>query len=309
MLKYVLLALALISPAYGQAVIGGGGTVAPNLYAAPGNGEATRFTSTAGQVLASTTITANTFVMIIPGQSLGGSHVQANYVATGDCRAVNFTGDRKLYKDNTGNEEMGSTFSPRGYQGWAIYSSMWPKLCDQLMGTTSHGRVIDSVIIINPSSAGQPIAQFMPSGPLGYLLPLAFFTLNELGIPPWRVDVIIPMEGEADGIAGTPQGTYQTAMQTWFTVAANFGFVGKWIIPQESYAYGCTSTAIRAAQLAVTDGITKIQGPDLDTFVGATNRYAESATAGCAVNALVHPNATGETNITGALKTTIYANF
>jgi|GEM_PF-6923616 len=304
LLAAILLAITLIVPAFGQGV-GSGGSAPPNLYAAPGNGESARFTSTSGLTLSSAALTANTFVQIIVGQSLGGSHVQGNYVATQDCRVVNLTGDRKIYLDNTGQEEPGSTFSPRGYQGWPIYSSMWAKECDLLIA----GGKFDRVITINPSSAGQPIASFMPNGQLGYLLPLAFFTLNELGIKPSRVNAIIMMEGESDGINGTSQANYQAAMGQWFTIAANFGFVGKWIVPLESYAYGCTSATIRAAQAAVVNGTTIIQGPDFDTLVGAGNRYAEVAPAGCAVNSLVHPNAAGRDAMMALLKATIYANF
>ena len=303
-LAIACLAMVMMSAATPLHAQRGGTGVAANLFAAPLNGGAARYTDTTGQTLSSAAVTVNTFVQIIVGQSLGGAHVQGNYVATQDCRAVNLSGDRKVYLDNTGNEEMGATYSPRGYQAWSIYSSMWPKLCDLLIA----GGKFDRVITINASSAGEPIARFMPSGGLGYLLPLAFQTLNELGIKPSRVNAIIAMEGESDGINGTSQAAYQSAMQTWFTVAANFGFVGKWIVPLETYAYGCTSATIRAAQAAVVGG-NVIQGPDFDTLVGATNRYAESAAGGCATNALVHPNATGRDAMMALLKATIYANF
>ena len=314
----LLFALLFFGPAHAQDT--GGGTAPPNLYAAPGNGEATRFTSIAGRTLSSATITASSFVYIVVGQSLGGSHVQGNYVGTKDCRTVNFTGDRKVYKNSTGGTELGSTFSPNGYQGWPVYSSMWAKLCDLLItGTpTASGRVIDSVLSINPSSAGQPISQFMPGGPLGYLLPLAFFTLNELGIPPSRVDAIIFMEGESDSINGTSQAAYQASMQTWFTIARNMGFVGKFIVPLETYGYGCTSTTIRAAQTAVVNGTDVIQGPDFDTFInntcgGLAFRYAEVAPGVCfggvPGSALIHPSDAGQNSMMPALKTTIYAHF
>ncbi len=293
-----------------HAQVAPGGTVAPNLYAAPSNGSAARFTDTSGRTLSSAALTANTFVYIVVGQSLGGSHVQGNYVGTQDCRVINLTGDRKTYLDNTGGTELGSTFSPNGYQGWPVYSSMWAKLCDLLIA----GGKYDRVISINPSSSGQPISQFMPSGPLGYLLPLAFFTLNEQGIPPGRVNAIISMEGESDGINGTSQANYQAFMQTWILVAKNLGFTGKWIVPLETYAYGCTSTTIRAAQAAVANGTTVIAGPDLDTAINNTCsssacRYAEVAAAGCLVNALIHPSAAGTDTMMALMKTVIYNNF
>jgi len=307
---FLVLLLLLGSFNSGHAQHASSGTAPPNLYAAPGNGEATRFTNTSGLTLSSAALTANTFVFVVVGQSLGGSHAQSNYVATQDCRTINFTGDRKAYLNNTGGTEIGSTFSANGYQGWPVYSSMWAKLCDLLIA----GGKYDRVIWVNPSSAGQPISQFMPSGPLGYLLPLAFFTLNEQGIPPSRVNAIISMEGESDGINGTSQSAYQAFMQTWFTVAANLGFVGKWIVPLETYAYGCTSATIRAAQAAVVNGTTIIQGPDLDTAINNTCsasacRYAEVGAGGCAVNALVHPSTAGQNTMMPLFKTIIYNNF
>jgi len=298
----LLLVLAFASPAEAQVT---GGTAPPNFYAFTDDNGATHFTNTTGLTLSNATLSAKTFVQIIVGQSVGASHVQGNYVATGDCRMVNMTGDRKVYLDNQGGTMLGATFSASGYQGWTTYTALWAKECDLLIA----GGKFDRVITINASYAGEPIAKFMPGGVLGHLLPLAFFTLNELGIKANQVNAIIAMEGESDGIAGTAQATYQAAMQSWFTVAANLGFTGKWIVPLETYAYGCTSSTIRAAQAAVVNGTTVIAGPDLDTFVGATNRYAEVASGGCAVNALVHPNATGRDNIAGALKATIYANF
>lgn len=304
--RIAVLFFLLISAAHGQGLgVTAGGTAPPNFYAFTNDLAATHFTDTTGMTQGTAALTANTFVAIIVGQSLGGNHVQGNYTATNDCRVANMTGDRKVYLDTTGAPMLGTTFSPNGYQGWPIYHAMWEKLCDLLIA----GGKYDRVIFINASYAGEPIATFMPSGVLGHLLPLAFFTLNELGIKASQVTAIITMEGESDGIAGTAQATYQAAMQTWITVAKNFGFVGKWIVPQETYAYGCTSATIRAAQAAVANGTTVIAGPDFDTLVGAGNRYAEVGAAGCAVNALIHPNATGRDAMMALLKATIYANF
>ncbi len=217
---------------------------------------------------------------------------------------VDICGDNTVYVQH--EPMLGTTFTNNGYQGWNQgYGSLWGEVGDLLIA----GGKYDRVIWVSQGIDGQVIANFMPGGVFGYTLPLAFFTLNKLGIKPNQVTAIISMEGESDQVNGTSQAAYTASMKTWISMATGLGFKGKWLVPLESYAYGCTSSAVRAAQAAVVDNVTVFQGPDLDSIGNSTNRYAEVASAGCAVNALVHFNTTGRDNAAALLKASIYSNF
>lgn len=305
----VLLLLGGMNYASAQGLATGGGTsAAVNQYACPT--PQALLTNPSGYTLSNGSVNATTFVGIILGQSIHGDHLQGLHTVTQDVRMVNVCGDGLVYVHQ--EPMLGTSFTVNGYQGWnSGYGTLWGDVGDLMItgGTTSHGKTFSRVIWANQAYAGQAIATFMPGGSTGYALALAFNSLNRVGIPGSRVDAIIIGEGESDGIAGTSQASYQASMQTWFKIAKGFGFAGKILVNLETYAYGCTSSTIRAAQAAVVDNVSIWQGGDFDTLVTTTNRYAEIASGGCATNALVHFNSTGRPAAAALEKAAIFLAF
>lgn len=253
-----------------------------------------------GYNLSNGDLTNKTFVAIITGQSLAGNHIQGTYQPSNDVRIVNVCGDMKTYAYK--EPMLGTTFTQNGYAGWySGYGSIWGKLGDLLI----FGGKYDRVIFVNVSVAGKPLKDFISSGELGHRLPVAFQNLNLNGIKPERVDAVIQLLGESDGINGTTQATYVAGVKSMISVSRNMGFVGKWIIPQETYAYNATSATIRAAQLELvnpSEGV--ISGGDFDVYGGTTYRYYEQDGT-----SLIHPNAAGRDALAGLLRDAIYNNF
>jgi len=247
------------------------------------------FTDTTGRMQISPTLIAErTAIFVVRGQSLAGDHCQGLYQPTSaKVQCVCVMGDRLLYQHV--EPMLGPTFTINGYVGFnGGYGSLWGKVGQLLID----GNAFDRVIFCNVSYGGQTAASFAPGGMLGHRLPLAFATLNSLGIRPSQVTGILSHLGESDGIAGTTSAVYQALEKQSIQVSRNFGFTGPWFMARSTWAYDVASPTIQGAIAAlIADSTLNCKaGADSDSFVGATYRYAESGGPG---SARVHPNLTG----------------
>lgn len=276
------------------------GTAAPNLYAFF-NPQTAGLTDTTGLTEKSPTLDAErTGIFILEGQSLWGDHVQGLYQPThAKVQNVCVMGDKKLYQQI--DPMLGPTFTINGYAGWSDgYGCMAGKLGDLLID----GNVFDRVIFCNVSYGGLTARDLSPAGQMGHRLPLAFHTLNSLGIKPSQVTAILSHLGESDGINGTSAADFKTYRRQSLLVARNFGFTGPWFLAKSTWAYGSASTTIQGAIDDLVAEGSFLAGAASDSFVGSTYRYLEQDGT-----SRVHPNATGRDAICGDWFTKLDAVF
>lgn len=263
-------------------------TALPKLYDFA-NPASAGFTDTTGRTSVSPALVngERTAIFIVDGQSVGGDHCQGLVQPTSPkVQCVCVMGDKLLYQ--LVEPMLGPTFTINGYVGWSNgYGSLWGKVGQLLID----GNALDRVIFCNVSYGGMTAFDFSPAGQLGHRVPLAFNTLNSLGIKPWQVTAILSHLGESDGINGTTAANYQLYRTQSMRVARNFGFTGPWLLARSTWAYDFANATIQGAIANLIAGSLGFKtGADSDSFVGATYRYAEIAGPG---SMRVHPNLAG----------------
>jgi hypothetical protein len=148
-------------------------------------------------------------------------------------------------------------------------------LIDPVLGATStlglgsiNGRIGDKLIsrgvfskvIICPMAVGgTPVAGWGAGNRIASVV-------RRLQAAQLPVSGVLWHQGESDTQAGTSQGSYQADLTTVLLGSINLGIAGPFFIAQNSYYEGATSSAVRAAQAAVCDGVTAILGPDTDVI-------------------------------------------
>ena len=280
-------------------------TAAPDLFAFS-NPASAGFADMTGRTQVSPAFVPGerTATFIIEGQSLGAAHVQGLYTPTSTkVQTVCVMGDRKLYEYV--DPPPGGTFTINGYVGWfGGYGALWGKLGQLLIDAG----VFDRIIFIIVAYGGATAFDLSPAGQLGHRLPLAFHTLNELGIRPWQVTANLSHLGESDGINGTSAADYKMYRAQSMAVARNFGFTGPWFLANSTWAYDNANATIQGAiaDLVADPASGFAAGADSDAYVGATYRYAEIAGPG---SKRVHPNAAGRDEIAADWVSKLQAYF
>lgn len=137
--------------------------------------------------------------------------------------------------------------------------------------------LVDDVIITMASLGGSASSAWAASGALHYRISLAARCIYAGGIEhvPRIIDWI---QGEADTDASVNQATYQANLQAVIDQCKRSGLLrpgtDKMIVHRctRLTGTGAIRDGIRAAQVAVCDGVDVIQGADIDTLTGASNR-------------------------------------
>lgn len=233
-----------------------------------------------GYTLASSAINPaeRTFVAVIEGQSLAGAHVQGVYAPTNASKIhmLNVLGGKQIYEYK--EPMMGTSYFAAGHLSWpTVYETIWGKLADLLID----GDVFDRVIYCNVSYGGTSAADLAPTGLHGHRITLALRSLRLAGIPIARVDAVLTMQGEADG--ATQKADYKTRRLATVQSAVDFGFIGDWFIPTETYVTGSVFSAIQDGQAEMVGTNSIVAGPNFDTM-GSSYRWDD-----------VHLNETGRT--------------
>lgn len=157
------------------------------------------------------------------------------------------------------------------------------------------GGQADRVIITPVSVGGTPVSYWGVPGQVYYeRTNVAMKRLAARGIIPGMAGVkfiCVWSQGEADG--GAAQSVYMQELQGFIDKTTASGFVGTFFICQETYAFGVLHPQLRAAQLAICNGVNVLTAGDLDT-VGAWGRPVDDVhpgdAGGAAMGQIIYNN-------------------
>lgn len=251
--------------------------------------------ATAGLTARSLTIdpTKKTLILITSGQSLMCNTSPTAYSPTNGTVIDNFN----IY-DGAAYPVSGallgcSNVIPVGLLGPGNISG---RIADKIIAT------MDRVIIVPIGIGGTSVADWT-TGHLANRMAVTMRRLAARGITPSTTGVTFVQvwgQGESDGAFGTTQSAYQAGFMTHMANCTAAGFVGKTFVNLETLIHNITYPVIRAAQAAVVNGTTILQGGDLDTLTGGTNRQADdthltdagAASAATLIYAAMHASGT-----------------
>jgi hypothetical protein len=138
----------------------------------------------------------------------------------------------------------------------------------------------DRVICCPCSVGGSTAAMWAAGGILYNRLPVVMKRLAARGITPATTNCtfgLIYQIGANDTGAGTSQASFQASVVQTIAKAKDAGFSGRIWIPQYSRLAGSTSSAVRAAQSALIDGVNYFDGGDIDAITAtASNLQADN---------------------------------
>jgi hypothetical protein len=216
----------------------------------------------AGKVISDPRLNAGerTGVFIVAGQS--------NAANTGDTR---FTPNRATKVDQINIFDGGTYRAVDPLLGCATSGAggnMFSRVADKLVAASTYDRVILIPIAVGSTSVNDWTAN--PS--LNQRLIVAAKRAAAVGLP---ITAYLWMQGEKDKFLGTSQAAYQAALQRLIAIPRAAGFNAPWLIGQCSYDGGSTSSAVRAAQAAVVNGIDIFAGADTDGLTGTGYRAAD----------------------------------
>ena len=126
-------------------------------------------------------------------------------------------------------------------------------------------------VIIVPIGIGSSAVADWATGTLANRFEVALRRLNQRGVICGSTNVSCVAlwgQGETDTDLGTTQAAYTTALNLVISNGATAGFVGRWLIANETYNGTTISSAIQAAQAAVVNGTTVFAGANADALVG-----------------------------------------
>lgn len=259
------------------------------LYEYPGGADA-GYNTTTGRTTATPTITAQTGIFITLGQSLICSisdGASAGYTPTNTGKCFNLNPyDGIVYQTKDALLGCDANSSPAAsWQG---------RLQDDLFNAAKYTQTIICPVGIGGTFA----ADWAPGGVQNHRLIVALLRCRQLGYTP---NAILWMQGQADNNAGTSSASYQASLKGAIATSRGYGYNGKWLIALSTRnASGVTSSTIRAAQAAVCDGTTIIQGPDIDTNLSSSTNYGTGG---------LHFNDTGNANCASQWSTSIQTNL
>jgi hypothetical protein len=121
-------------------------------------------------------------------------------------------------------------------------------------------------------------------GGLAGRLPVAMARLKQRGITCGATNITCAMlwgQGESDNVLGTTAAAYESAFATIVANAAAAGFVGRWLVAEQTYDGTANpgNPTIQGAQAAVVNGTTIFAGPNADSLVGSV--CGSPATSAC----------------------------
>jgi hypothetical protein len=222
-----------------------------------------------GQSLRSPVIdpTKKTLILLgVPQQSNGCSVNPTLYTPTNSTVVDNFNiYDAQLY--NITGPLLGCTYGPPANVGG-------PGCILARIGDSYKSAGYVDRAIIGPGGIGGSSMADWATGPHYNRGPVLMKRLAQIGITPSTPGTIwmtLAMLGEQDNVLGTSQSSFQTSYLAWVANMAAAGFVGRHFITQQTWSANVTSTAVRAAQLAVQNGTTIFGAGDLDTL-GSSDR-------------------------------------
>lgn len=144
------------------------------------------------------------------------------------------------------------------------------RYADKLIATG----LFDRVVLCGASISSTFVADWATGGYMNGRIRSVANRLTALGM---SASGVIFMHGESDNVGGTSQAAYAASLATVIsTIQAQAAFSGVPIfISQTSYYTGTTSAAVRAAQIAATNGATIFNLGDSDT-IGAGGRTLDN---------------------------------
>jgi hypothetical protein len=200
------------------------------------------------------------------------------------------------------------------YDG-AIYAASEPLLSSTYFTSFGPGGItarvadafiptFDRVICCPCAVGGSTTAMWAAGGVLYGRLAVVIKRLAARGITPATTNctfALIYQIGANDTGAGTSQATFQAnALQT-IAKATDAGFSGRIFIPQYSRLAGATSSAVRAAQAALVDGVARFDGGDIDAITATgSNLQADNTHFSTAGQAAIATQYKTKMSATGA---------
>ncbi|MDE2098066.1 MAG: hypothetical protein KGL39_12505 [Patescibacteria group bacterium] len=206
------------------------------------------FNDTTGRTVNNTL--TNAHVSVVLGQSLtcndiGVAHTPSN---TGVVQNFNlYTGT--IY--NLADPVLGAQGTGGSFMGY---------LGDALINASVFARWVCCPIGI----PGTSVLDWSSKGVLNHRLLAACRRVRSV-VGRWP-DSILWEQGFTDNVNGTSQTDYTSRLLDIIASAYGIGCDSPWLVAQESWNNGATSSAVRAAQAAVVDSVTVFSGPDTDTL-------------------------------------------
>lgn len=163
----------------------------------------------------------------------------------------------------------------------------------------------DRVICCPCAVGGSTAAMWAAGGVLYNRIPVIMRRLSARGITPATTNctfALIYQIGANDTGAGTSQAAFQASVGQTIAKARDAGFSGRIFIPQYSRLSGSTSSAVRAAQLALIDNPNNIfDGGDIDAITATgSNLQADNTHFSTAGQAAVATQYKTKMSATGA---------
>lgn len=127
--------------------------------------------------------------------------------------------------------------------------------------------VFDRVILVPVGVGATPISDWTVGGQYYPRVVAGGRRSAAVGLP---VTAFIWAHGETDKVLGTSQAAYQAALSAMISGVRASGYNAPWLIGLSTYEAGATSSPVRAALAAVTNGTDIFAGADTDTLTGTS---------------------------------------
>lgn len=145
------------------------------------------------------------------------------------------------------------------------------RVADKLIAANKTDRVI-----IGSLAVGSTTIAMWATGAQAQRFPVAMRRLAAMGITPSTPGVTMALEmalGSNDNAQGTTSSSWQASFATFAAAVFATGFNGKIYVPTETWNAGAPSATIQAAQAAVLNGTTIVQGANSDSL---NNTYRQA---------------------------------
>jgi hypothetical protein len=197
-----------------------------------------------------------TGIFIIAGQSNCCNSVDTLYAPTNASKVDNLN----IY-DGGMYAATDPLLGCHNIPGTAGMGNTFGRMADKLIDAGTYQRVILVPIGIGATT----VAMWEPSQILFQRFLVAHRRLGAFGLTP---QAVLWMQGESDH--ATTQADYEESLSAIITTLQSAGHSTPWLVGQCTYNAGSTSSAVRAAQAAIVDGINVFSGADTDTLTGTS---------------------------------------
>lgn len=192
-------------------------------------------------------------VLLIAGQSQTTNVSPTVYTPINSAKITNF---------NIYDGACYSCFDP--LLGCSLTSLGQGNFAGRLADKLINANLFDRVILCPIGIGGTTVAQWADALNLGKRITVALARLNSRGMVP---SAILWGQGENDNVLGTSQIDYENSLSSIILNSRINGYVGSWLIAQETWNAGIISTAVQNAQTGIVNHALGIYaGPNADSL-------------------------------------------